>query len=299
MGDLVVYTSQTLQADDSYIGDIYYQRYDSATKTWGSAVLISSPATDDKFNDVSGSRIVYTAFAGPTSTIGQLMLYDIDQGTTVLVMPTADTVREARIDGDVVVWTQGQNGFTSIFYRDLNWTAGVTVQLGGPDPAASNVEIGSRYIVWEKAVNGEKNIMAYDRLTGAWLSVSADPALVERLPTTSGNWVAWQAEDGSGATTIRMANLASKPVTTFAAVDDGSNVSRPCVAGDLVAFESDAGGNLDIYLYRISDGRIFQVTHNPEDQFLANLYGDKVAYVDLRGTSLDVYASTFWLPPAE
>ena len=36
-----------------------------------------------------------------------------------------------------------------------------------------------------------------------------------------------------------------------------------------------------------------------EDQFLVNLYGDQVAYVDLRGTSLDVYASTFWLPPAE
>ena len=40
------------------------QRYDSATKAWGSPVLISSSATDDKFNDVSGSRIVYTAFDG-------------------------------------------------------------------------------------------------------------------------------------------------------------------------------------------------------------------------------------------
>ncbi len=141
--------------------------------------------------------------------------------------------------------------------------------------------------------------MAYDRLTGAWISVSADPALDERLPTTSGNWVAWQAEDASGSSTIRIANLAIKPVTSFAAVDDGSNVSRPCIDGDLVAFESDAAGNLDIYLYRISDGRIFQVTHDTADQFLVNLYGDQVAYVDERGTSLEVYASTFWLPPAE
>lgn len=298
-GELVVYTSQTLQSDGSYIGDILFQRYDSATKEWGSPVLISSPATDDKFNDVSGFRIVYTAFDSPTSTIGELMLYDIEQETTVLVIPTADTVREARIDGDVVVWTQGQNGVTKVLYRDLNWPAGVTVVLGGPSPAASNVEIGSRYVVWERAIDGQKDIVGYDRLTGAGITVSADPALDERLPTTSGNWVAWQAEDASGSTTIRMANLAIKPVTTFVALDDGSNVYRPCVAGDLVAFESDAGGNLDIYLYRISDGRIFQVTHNPEDQFLANLYGDKVAYVDLRGTSLDVYASTFWLPPAE
>jgi LruC domain-containing protein len=297
--ELVVYTSQTLQADGSYIGDILFQRYDSVTGSWGSAVLISGSVTDDKFNDVSGSRIVYTAFDSPTSALGQLMLYDIAQGTTVLVMPGADTFREVRIDGDVVVWTQGQNGSTRILYRDLNWAAGVTVTLGGPTPAASNVEIGSRYIVWEKAVNGQKDIAAYDRLTGAWITVSADQALDERLPTTSGSWVAWQAEDASGSTAIRLANLASKPVTSFAAVDDGSNVSRPCVAGDLVAFESDAGGNLDIYLYRISDGRIFQVTEEESDQFLVNLYGDQAAYVDLRGTSLDIYASTFWLPPAE
>jgi len=299
MGDLVVYTSQALQTDGSYIGDILFQRYDSATKAWGSPVLISGSATDDKFNDVSGSRIVYTAFDSPTSALGQLMLYDIAQGTTVLVMPGADTFREVRIDGDVVVWTQGQNGSTRILYRDLNWAAGVTVTLGGPTPAASNVEIGSRYIVWERAGDGQKDIVGYDRLTGAGITVSADPALDEQLPTTSGNWVAWQAEDASGSTTIRLANLAFKPVSSFAAVDDGSNVARPCVAGDLVAFESAAGGNLDIYLYRISDGRIFQVTPDTADQFLVNLYGDQAAYVDLRGPSLEVYASTFWLPPAE
>ncbi len=81
------------------------------------------------------------------------MLYDIEQETTVLVIPAADAVREARIDGDVVVWTQGQNGSTRILYRDLNWPAGATVVLGGPSPAASNVEIGSRYVVWERVGN--------------------------------------------------------------------------------------------------------------------------------------------------
>jgi LruC domain-containing protein len=281
-GDLVVYSSLALLADGNYIGDIRYQRYDSPTKTWGSPMLISDSATDDKFCDVSGSRIVYTAFASTTNS----------------VIPEAAGNREARIDGDVVVWTQGQNGSTRVLYRDLNWAAGVTVTLGGPTPAASNVEIGSRYIVWEKVTNGQKDIAAYDRVTGAWIMVSADQALEERLPTTSGNYVAWQATDAAGST-IRMANLAIKPVTSYTAVDNGASVARPCVDADLVAFESDLAGNIDIYLYRISDGRIFQATHDTADQFLVNLFGDKVAYVDERGGSLDVYVSTFWLPPVE
>lgn len=294
-GGFVAYTSQTLTADGSYIGDIMFRRWDQATKSWGAPVTVSSSITDDKFNDVSGDRIVYTAFESTTSAMGQLMLYDIGDGTTISIMPGVETVREAPIDGDVVVWTQGQNGATLVLYRDLNWAAGVAVTLGGPNPATSNVEIGSSYVVWERVVNGQKDIAAYDRVTGAWIQVSADPNLDERLPTTSGSWVAWQAEDGGGAMTIRMANLAIKPVTSFVAVDDGSNVARPSIDGGLVAFESDAAGNLDVYLYRMCDGKIFQVTTQQDDQFLNNLFGDKVAYVDLRGTSLDIYATQFSL----
>jgi hypothetical protein len=291
--EIVVYTSQTLGYDGNYWGSIYYQRWDDAAKVWGAPVLISSGLTDDKFNDISGNKIVYTAFASPTTTLGRLMVYDIASGTTTPVLPDAGTFREARIDGDAVVWTQGQNAASSVMYRDLTWVSGVTVTLGGPTPAASNVEIGSRYVVWEKTIGTQKDIAAYDRLTGAWISVDADASLDERLPSTSGNWVAWQAEDASGSKAIRLANLAYKPVTSFAAVNDGSNVSRPSIDGDLVSYESDAAGNLDIYLYRISDGMTFQVTNQADDQFLSNLRGDKVAYVDMRGPSFDIYVTQF------
>ncbi len=292
-GTLVVYTAQTLAADGAYWGDILYQRWDATTASWGAPVLISGASTDDKFNDVSGGRIVYTAFASPTSTLGMLKVYDIALATTADVMPAADTFREVRIDGDVVVWTQGQNGSTRVVYRDLTWPGGTAVALCGPTPDCGNVELGSRYVVFEKSIGTQRDIAAYDRLTGAAVTVSSDPTLDERLPTTSGNWVAWQAEDtASGARSIRLANLAVKPVASFVAISDGSNVGRPSFDGNLLAYESDAAGNLDVYLYRLTDGEIFQVTTQPDDQFLTNLFGDKVAYVDLRGSSLDVYAST-------
>ena len=292
VSELVVYTSQSLQPDGSYRGEIYFQRWDAAAKAWGAPVLISSGSTDNRFNDISGNRIVYTAFESSTSTLGTLMLYDLATGASSPIMPSADTVREVRIDGNVVVWTQGQNGLSQVMYRDLTWPAGVTVTLGGPNPSASNVEIGSRYVVWEKTSVTQRDIAAYDRVTGAWITVSADASLDERLPATSGNWVVWQAESTSGST-IRLANLAVKPVTSFVAVDDGSNVARPSIDGDLVTYESDAAGNLDIYLYRILDGKTFPLTTQAGDQFLSSLMGDKVAYVDLRGTTLDIYASVF------
>jgi LruC domain-containing protein len=298
-GDIVVYTSQSLLPDGNYIGDIRYQRYDGVTKTWGPAVTISDSATDDKFNDISGNLIVYTAFAGPVSTVGALKVYDIVEGTTVDLLPEAGSVREGRIDGSVVVWTQGENGTTRIVYRDLAWDAGVTVTLAGPSPAASNVEIGSRYVVWEKVAGTQKDIAAYDRLTGAGITVSADATLDERLPSTSGKWVVWQAEDASGVYTLRAANLSIKPVTASAIVDNGSYVGRPSIDGDLVAYESDVAGSLDIYIYRISDARIFRVTDDASDQFLVNLFGDKVAYIDNRSGSYDVYVATFSLPPVE
>jgi hypothetical protein len=44
---------------------------------------------------------------------------------------------------------------------------------------------------------------------------------------------------------------------------------------------------------------IFRVTDDPADQFLSNLYGNQVAYNDMRSGNLDVYVSTFTLPPVE
>lgn len=289
-GVVLVYVAQTLAPEGSYWGDIVYQRWDPAAEVWGAPVLVSGPDTDDKFADISGRLIVYTAFDAADTVMARLNLFDISSGETTAITPDPGPYREVRIDGDVVVWTQGQNAATSVHYRDLS--LGAAFVLAGPTPPASNVEIGSRYVVWEVVQGTQKDIKAYDRLTGAYIIVSADPTLNERAPTTSGNWVAWQAEDASGAFSIRLANLAFKPVESFVAVSNGSYVGRPSLDGDLVAYDSDLAGDLDVHLYRISDGETFQVTSRSGDQFLPSLLGDMVAYTDASGPSLDVYASS-------
>jgi hypothetical protein len=73
--------------------------------------------------------------------------------------------------------------------------------------------------------------------------------------------------------------------------DDGSANSRPSMDGDLVAYESNALGNFDVYLYRISTAQTFAVTDIAGDQELNDVFGDMVAYVDASSGNEDIYVT--------
>ena len=75
-------------------------------------------------------------------------------------------------------------------------------------------------------------------------------------------------------------------------LNDAYNL-RPSIDGDLIAWESTVTGNYDIFLYRLSDRQTFQVTTDPADQYLNDVFGNKVAFVDLRNGSQDVYLASF------
>src|SRR5690606_21922367 len=83
-------------------------------------------------------------------------------------------------------------------------------------------------------------------------------------------------------------NLASNKNITV--VDNGSLVSAPSIDGNLIAWEGDENGDFDIFVYRIDEGKTFQITDHPAHQILNNVFEDFVSYVDLRDGS-DVYVS--------
>jgi hypothetical protein len=80
-------------------------------------------------------------------------------------------------------------------------------------------------------------------------------------------------------------------------VDDGAVNSDPSIDGDLVTWDSDVNDNLDVFVYRISTGETFQVTTDPADQYLNDVFGDLVAYVDTRGLTEDVYVAKLEFKP--
>jgi hypothetical protein len=303
ISELVVYTTQTWDNNTGYgPGDIMVQRLNADGTVSSTPIMISDSLTDNQLPDVSGSLIVYTAYEDVSTTRGRIMLYDLAAGTTRALMSAADTVREARIQGSIVVWIQGQAGATLVKYLDLTWPAGTQpVTIGGPNPSCFGLDIGSRYVVWQQRVGNQFDIAGFDIYGGNYISISNDPDIDERRPASFGEHVVWRASHPDGSMTIELAELSTRPIFRTTAVDNGMQVYRPTIYQDLVAYEArhSETSDMDLYLYRISDGSTYTLTDLPDNQYLNNIYGDKVAYVDAQGPALDVWVSTFSFLPAD
>lgn len=304
-GDILVYTSREVLPGGEYDwGQIWAQRLLADGSPTGSRILVSDGTTDDKLNDISGNLIAYTAFESKSSMLGHVMVFDVETGTRTVVTSQLETVHEARIFGTAVVWTQGQSGSMKIMYFDLNWSGVEPVIIGGPNPPASNVDIGERFVVWEEEVldaSGtfyQGDIIAYDLWSGVPIMVSCDGNRDEKSPATFGNYIVWESTDLSGQESIEMADMSDTAYPVFTTLTSGSAaVAYPSIDGDLVAYEGNEAGNFDIYLYRISDGQTFQVTTDAGDQYLNNVYGDKVAWVTAGAGSTDIFVGAFSIWP--
>ena len=64
----------------------------------------------------------------------------------------------------------------------------------------------------------------------------------------------------------------------------------PNIDGDYAVWDSNLSGNFDVYAYSFSADETFQVTTEPGDQLLSNVYGDLLAYADFSNRS-DVHVA--------
>jgi hypothetical protein len=283
---VVVYTRSELVGGLPRPGDIYYQRVSDQGVRMGSPIHVSNDvgeSSDDRLNAVSGSRIVYTAFESGTA-IGVIRLYDTSDASTIDLTSEAAHVREAMIHGSIVAWVQGTSGATHIAMVDLNWTDLEPIIVSGPG-SARNVDIGSRFVVWEEHDGTSSDVLAYDLATGMTLTVAGDSAKNETSPATSGEWLVWQEQEAS-TMSIWARNMASSdgPIVLAVAVAPVA-VRNPSIDGDLIAYESNTSGNYDVHLYRLSDGTTYQVTDGPTDEILNDLFNDLVVFVDVAATA--------------
>jgi hypothetical protein len=128
------------------------------------------------------------------------------------------------------------------------------------------------------------------------MRITNTPGISERRPATSGDWIVWQQIDGASMT-IEGLNMATAEWFT---IDNGSSNYNPSIDGDLVSWETEVAGNLNIWLYRISTGESFAVTNDLGYQYLNDVFGNLVAYVDYVDMSAgreDVYVSTLTFIP--
>ncbi len=298
VSDLVVFTMRVRFADGTFApADIWYQRVADGAP-FGPSVQVTADLTDDQLNDVSGDYVVYTAWDSVTSLAGTIMLYRIST-RELQPLARAEIAREPRIHGGNVVWVEGTSSASLVKLYRLEWlgTAQEALTVAGPVPPASQVQIGSRYVVWTEYFGGQYDIQAFDLVSFTRFAVTSSVGVNDTAPSTFGDWVVWQSQrQGAAAVTIEAQNLA-----TFASVQVASNGGgnyNPSIEGDLVAWESTVFGNRDVFIYRFSTGETFQVTTDPFDQYLNDVYGEMVAYVDMRNGSEDIFISGLsFIPP--
>jgi hypothetical protein len=299
-GDYVVYTSREMLTNGFFDqGDIWYNRLNLDGSPNGGSVQVSSVPADEKLNDCYGDYIVFTSHDSTVSSSGEIMLYQVSTASTWPIA-SALIMQEPRIHGNTIVWAQGGFNATEVMKYDLSWigTANLPEPLTGPIPPTSNVDIGSRYAVWVErdTDTNETDIGVHDFSNGIRLQLTDTNFIDERHPSTSGDWIAWESQDhGATSKSIQLVNLQTGDYQIIS--NDGSAASRPSIDGDLVAYEADPTGNFDVYLYRISTGETFAMTIAPEDQYLNDVFGDKVAYVDMRNGSEDIYVAQFEFIP--
>jgi hypothetical protein len=298
VSDLVVFTRCDVNCYGSLgKGDIWYQRLANGAP-YEAAVQITFGTQDNELNDVSGDYIVYTAYDSTSTLSGQIMVFQISSGL-LRSIGSALIMLEPRISGTKVVWCEGGINATTVMLYDLSWlgTAREAEILAGPIPPAFDVEIGDRFVVWSELANVQLDVIAYDIAAGAKIAVTATSSVTESEPSTSGAWIVWQAQDkGVAASRIVAHNMDTGEELVVA--DSGVFNYRPSIDGDLIAYESRLAGNLDIFVYRISTGETFQVTTDPADQYLNDVFGHSITYVDQRTGSEDVYVSDLvFIPP--
>ncbi len=294
--DLVVYTMRVMLPDGTLApGEIWYQRLTPDGDPTGPAIQVTADPTDDELNDVSGDYIVYTAYDSTTSMAGVIMLYRISTRSWI-PLARADVALEPRIYGNNVVWVQGPSGATQIMWYELGWlgTAQEARVVAGPVPPATEVAVGSNYTVWTQIVSGQSDIWAFDLVKLTRMQITGTTGIDETQPATSGEWITWQTQQhGATSISIEARNLSTYGDIIRTVVSNGAYNLRPSIDADLITWESPVTGNYDIFLYRLSDRQTFQVTTDPADQYLNDVFGNKVAYVDLRNGSQDVYLASF------
>ena len=296
--DLVVFTVKPLVGGVPAAGDIWYQPLSNGAPV-GMPVQVTSSAADEQLNDVSGDYIVYTAYDSVSSTTGAIVVHQISTGDTH-TLGRADIIQEPRIHGTTVVWREGGAFATMVMRFKLAWigTGMAADILAGPVPPTFEIQIGARYAVWSEYESGQYDVYAYDLDDEMERRVTNTAGVDERAPATSGMWIVWeQTVHGATTSTIEGHNQLTHAMPTIA--DNGALNLNPSIDGDIVAWESNVAGNLDIWVHRISTGDSFQVTTEAHDQYLNDLFGETVAYVDMRRGTEDVWVTKMeFIPPA-
>ena len=235
---------------------------------------------------VSGARVVWADRRDGTFDI---FLYDGVTGLTSKLAGTPADETQPSISGDEVVYVTNQNGTADIYAYNI--LTGLSRPLCTDDGDQVAPDISGTRVVWEDHVSeGNPDIIAYDLVTFAKVTIADGYQAPKKRPRIAGSLVVW--EDYAGKE--HLTGFSGRPDPDVRGYDFASGtyieVARtttsemlPATDGRYIAWAQDAEGGLDIYAYDTQTGLVYTVRRQTGEQTMPSVADGVVYWIDNTG----------------
>ncbi len=227
--------------------------------------------------ETDGSYLVYK---DNNLDYGDIYLYDISTGESVLLSTTGIIEISPDISSGYVVWQALESEVWQIYVYDLS---NVVSQVLSPSNAHQiTPSISSDWIVWADYRNGDWDIYGYSKGSEyALVNVKGD----QYQPKVYGNTLVY-VDDSSGSNQVYLYDLY---VGTFLQLSNEGNNVKPDVDENYVVWQSDVSDDWDLYAYSLSNGEISIITDSSFDEKFPRISGEIVVWLKKESENNDIY----------
>jgi len=212
-------------------------------------------------------------------------LYDISAKTKIQASPDNRIPRMyPSINSDQLIYTGNDGasnpvtGWIDIFtLYQYDFASGTINMLKHDMPQPNEPRSDGDYVVWWDVSDGSRNIVLYDKKTCKSKTINAAGAGSDH-PRISGKTVVYHSVVG-GADHIYSYNIDTGETRS---VSSHGMQYYADVSGNRYVYDDNRDGKWDIYAYDRTTMKEVQLTNEPHDQMMPQIYGDYVIYMDNR-----------------